>query len=82
MADAHAARTAASIITPATQCVAITAAATEIVSTRAVFCNTAGAFAVQFVGDSSAVTLTLLAGMVYPFRINYCTSGTGLFALR
>jgi hypothetical protein len=82
MADAFRDRTAPELITGATRCVALTAGATEIVATRAVYCNAAGDFAMQFVDDSASVTLTLVAGVVYPFRINFLTSGTGLFALR
>jgi hypothetical protein len=82
MTDAYRDRSAGELITGATSCVAITAAATEIVATRGVFCKTAGDFVIQFVILSSAVTLTLTAGSVYPFRINFCTSGTGLYALR
>lgn len=70
------------MIVGASRCAAITAGASEIVATRAVFCDTAGAFTMQFVGDSSTVTLTLASGTVYPFRVNFVTSGTGLYALR
>jgi hypothetical protein len=82
MADAYSTYSGDEMAAPASSCVAITAGATEIVATRGVFCNTAGAFTVRFVGDTSTVELTLLAGVVYPFRVNQVTAGTGLFALR
>lgn len=81
MADAFDGIPPEAMVAPVVSCEAITAGSNEFTSTRSIFIGTAGNFTVQFVGDSSAVTLTLAVG-VYPFRINKCTAGTGLYALR
>lgn len=69
-------------VVPARRAVAITASATVFAATRSVFIETDGSFTVAFVDDSAnTVSMTLVAGTVYPFSIVKCTSGTGLVAL-
>lgn len=71
----------------ARRCVAITpdasAALPEI--SRAIVSNDGGAVACRFEGDDADVTLTLLAGVVYPYNIEYVrisgTDATEIFAL-
>ncbi|MEW9535702.1 hypothetical protein MRBLRC7O_000912 [Agrobacterium radiobacter] len=72
----------ASQVVPVRRAVAITASATAFAETRGVFIETDGSFTVAFVDDAAnTVTMTLVAGTVYPFSIVKCTVGTGLFAM-
>lgn len=82
MSDPYKYMTPDALITPVTSCIAITASATEFTATRGIRCNADGNFTVLFADDQAAVTLALLAGQDYPYRIIKCTAGTGLFALR
>lgn len=69
-------------VVPARRAVAITASATAFAATRSVFIETDGSFTIAFVDDAAnTVTMTLVAGTVYPFSIVKCTAGTGLVAL-
>lgn len=68
----------------ARRCFSITPHATDAnIVTRGFMVNVAGNVAVRFADDSADVTLTLLAGVVYPFRIKYVrvsgTTATGIF---
>ena len=68
----------------ARRCFAITPhASNENTVTRGFMVNVAGNVAVRFVDDTADVTLTLQAGVVYPFRIKYVrvagTTATGIF---
>lgn len=66
-------------IAPVENAVSITASASDFAGTRSIFIETAGSFTIQFVGASSAVTMTLPVG-THPFCIKKCTAGTGLWA--
>lgn len=69
-------------VVPARRAVAITASATAFAETRGVFIETDGSFTMAFADDAATtVSMTLVAGTVYPFSIVKCTSGTGLVAL-
>ena len=46
------------------------------VTTRGVHCNAAGDLVAVFAGDSEAVTLTLAAGITYPFRVKRVMEAT------
>lgn len=81
MADQFRYAPADAIMAPVTRPVAITAGSSEFDASRGVFCNVAGTFVMQFADDDSTVSMDLVAGSVYPFRIKKLTSGTGLFAL-
>jgi hypothetical protein len=74
-----------STLKPATaSCAEITPHATNAVTaTSGIMVNVGGNVAVRFEHDSADVTLTLVAGVVYPFRIIACrvsgTTATGIF---
>lgn len=60
--------------------VALTASATPFQACSAIMMVTGGAVTIQFSGDSSPVTLTLLSGVIYNFSITVMSSGTTVFA--
>jgi hypothetical protein len=61
---------------PATSAFAITAGPDEFAQpTRGLHASTDGDVTVTFV-DGTTVTLTLKAGMLYPYRIKKCTAAT------
>lgn len=70
----------------AADCVAITPHASNAIKpTRAIICNVAGDIACRFVNSAADTTLTLLAGVVYPFSVSHVritgTTATGIHAL-
>lgn len=70
----------------AVRCAAITPhASNEIEPTRGIMVNVAGNVACRFEDDSADVTLTLAAGVVYPFAIRAVrvtgTTATDIFGL-
>jgi hypothetical protein len=67
-------------IAPFRRLVPITASSSAFAETRGVLIEAAGDFTVVFADDPTEVTLTLVAGQVYPFCIVKCTAGTGLCA--
>lgn len=81
MADAFSSSPPDALVAPIVSATAITASASEIPATRGIHCNSAGSITVQFVGDTTTVSLSVLAGASYPYRVNKVTAGTGVVAL-
>lgn len=70
----------------ARSCVEITPHASDAISvTRAIMVNVGGDVACRLVDDSADVTLTLLAGAIYPLQVQYVrvtgTTATGIHGL-
>ena len=78
--DPYAGRPPEAMVTPGVSMVALTAGAGAFTPTRYVHCNTDGSFTLIMSGDSSTVTLTMVAGTVYPYRVKQLDSGVGLVA--
>lgn len=61
------------LMAPARNAFAITPHATTALAEvpKGIHCNVAGDIACRFVDDSADVTLTLVAGAVYPYRLSH-----------
>jgi hypothetical protein len=75
------AKAAADQIVQANRVVAITASSTAFTATDAIHCNEAGSLTVDFANGATGVTLVVLSGVMYPYRIVKVTAGTGVLAL-
>lgn len=72
------------LMVPATKAVALTASGTDLdAPTRGLHVNADGNITVVMADDAAAdtVTLSVVAGMTYPYRIRRLTAGTGVVGL-
>lgn len=72
------------LMVPATRAAALTAGASDLAApTRGLHINTDGNITVVMADDAAAdtVTLAVVAGMTYPYRIRRLTAGTGVVGL-
>lgn len=83
MADPYANMDADALSSPGTKGGAtITASANPFTPTRAIHCNVSETIVVEFVDDDVTTSLAVVAGNVYPYRINKVTTGTGVVPIR
>ena len=81
MADPFATWPVDAMNSPATRAVALTASATAFDACRAIHCDTAQSIVCRFADDTASVTLAVVAGATYPYRIKLLSTGTGVTAL-
>lgn len=68
-------------VVPASRAVAITASATAFDPTRALHISTDETIVVDFADGGTGISLTVVAGQVYPYRVVKVTTGTAVVAL-